>query len=150
LDMVGHGWTWVDIGGHCLFMKRLLFPSGMALCPMSPNVRPNVRVHVLAFSLRNSPVDIDMDMVDMDMDIGHGHGDWTWTWTWRHLDMGHGHVATWTSVGTLDIRNGPVWTLDMDMETFGHGTWTWGHGHLSILWHWDTVETVETNKTNET
>ena len=35
--------------------------------------------------------------------------------------MGHGHVATWTSVGTLDIRNGPVWTLDMDMDTF----WTW-------------------------
>ena len=39
----------------------------MSLCPMSPNVLPNVRVHVLAFSRRNSPVDIDMDMVDMGM-----------------------------------------------------------------------------------
>jgi len=65
--MGGHEGTLLDIGGHCLFMKRLLFPSGMSLCPMSPNVLPNVRVHVLAFSRRNSPVDIDMDMVDMGM-----------------------------------------------------------------------------------
>jgi hypothetical protein len=46
-----HGWTWVDMVGHCLFMKRLLFPSGMSLCPMSPNVLPNVRVHVLFMSV---------------------------------------------------------------------------------------------------
>ena len=49
--MVGHEGTLLDIGGHCLFMKRLLFPSGMSLCPMSPNVLPNVRVHVLFVSV---------------------------------------------------------------------------------------------------